>query len=117
MASEYKRNQHIHYYDFNEEEVRGGTILDIYEMDDDDYPLLEYEYKVHPDGSLKGYTIMVDDGFMRATEWEAVELFCCRLELDIEDLERQLKERKSLLKEQQDWLKQHHKGDYDVPNH
>ena len=117
MASEFTRNQHIYYYDFNEEKVRGGTILDIYEMDEDDYPLLEYEYKVHPDGSVKGYTIMVDDGFMRATEWEAVELFCCDLESDIKALERDLKQRQNLLKQQQDWLKQHHKGAHDVSEH
>ena len=114
MGSEYKRNQHIHYYDFNEDEVRGGTIVDIYEVDDDDYPLEEYEYRVHPDGSVKGYTITVSEDCMRATEWEAVELFCRDLESDIKALERDLNTRKSLLKKQQDWLKQHHKGDYDV---
>ena len=114
MASEYKRKQHIHYYDSNEEEVRGGTIVDIYEVDYADDPLEEYDYRVHPDGSVKGYTITVSEDCMRATEWEAVELFCCRIELEIEDLERELKARKSLLKQQQDWLKQHHKGDYDV---
>lgn len=114
MASEYKRKQHIHYYDFNEDEVRGGTIVDIYEVDDADDPLEAYYYRVHPDGSVKGYTVTVFEDCMRATEWEAVELFCCRIELEIEDLERDLKQRKSLLKQQQDWLKQHHKGDYNV---
>ena len=100
----FKRNQHIWYYDFNEEEVRGGTVLSIRRTDSDDNPLIKYEYTVHPDGSLNGYYIHVDDCFMRATEVEAVELFCERLEVEIEDHEREIKQLKSLLKKQRAWL-------------
>ena len=101
----FNRNQHIWYYDFNEEEVRGGTVLSRRRKDSDGDPLIEYEYTVHPDGSVKGYYIHVDDFFMRATEAEAVELFCERLEVEIEDYKREIKQLKSLLKKQRAWLK------------